>query len=213
MSCVAKVDSHDISKTSVALAIALLSLYPIEVSLALALGKFDLQESLPFHLCDLTAVIGAFGLLTGNSLARDLTYFWGLAGTPQALLTPVFPSNLSVSHPIVWHYIISHALIIGAAFYVVLVLGHKPRWHSVWIAFLLANVYAAVALGINAALLTNYGFLCHKPAPTTALNFLGPWPYYILSLQFLAIFCFLLLYLPFSRYYPFSHRHANGDHH
>ena len=42
----------------------------------------------PMHLCDVAAVTAFFALVFRHPLAAELTYFWGLAGTLQALLTP-----------------------------------------------------------------------------------------------------------------------------
>jgi len=40
-------------------------------------------------------------------------------------------------------------------------------------------------------------FLAHKPETSSVLDFFGPWPLYIIPLEFVAIFMFSLVYLPF----------------
>jgi uncharacterized membrane protein YwaF len=55
----------------------------------------------------------------------------------------------------------------------------------------------ATVLGLNALLGTNYGYLCAKPENPSLLDHLGPWPWYLLSLEGLALALFLLLDLPF----------------
>jgi hypothetical integral membrane protein (TIGR02206 family) len=45
----------------------------------------------------------------------------------------------------------------------------------------------------------NYGFLRAKPPQASLLDLLGPWPWYILALDALAVVLFTLLYLPFLR--------------
>ena len=55
-----------------------------------------IDNLLPFQLCDIAAFLAGFALLTHRRTLCDLTYFWGLAATTQALLTPAiqigFPS-------------------------------------------------------------------------------------------------------------------------
>src|SRR5207249_968980 len=63
-----------------------------------------LALSLPLQLCDVAIFIAAAALWTRHPLLVELTYFWGLAGTIQALLTPDLPG------PWPW-YILSATLI------------------------------------------------------------------------------------------------------
>ncbi|MGE9267148.1 MAG: hypothetical protein ACQKBY_03545, partial [Verrucomicrobiales bacterium] len=50
-----------------------------------------LDNILPFHLCDLAALICAAALLTRKDKLCELAYLWGLAGTIQGLITPNMP--------------------------------------------------------------------------------------------------------------------------
>jgi uncharacterized membrane protein YwaF len=58
------------------------------------------------------------------------------------------------------------------------------------------NVYALTIGGIDAYLGWNYGYLCSKPFRPSLLDYLGPWPWYLVSLEFVALANFLLLALP-----------------
>lgn len=58
------------------------------------------------------------------------------------------------------------------------------------------NIYGLIVGSINALTGWNYGYLCRKPAEPSLLDFLGPWPWYLLSLEFIALATFLLLLLP-----------------
>ena len=55
------------------------------------------------------------------------------------------------------------------------------------------NIYAVVVGIINAIAGWNYGYLCRKPAMPSLLDFLGPWPWYLLSLELVAFLTFLIL--------------------
>jgi hypothetical integral membrane protein (TIGR02206 family) len=59
--------------------------------------------------------------------------------------------------------------------------------------------YMFVAFGVNALLDTNYGYMNGKPEAASLLDHLGPWPWYLLSLQGVAFVFFGLLLLPFRR--------------
>ena len=47
---------------------------------------------------------------------------------------------------------------------------------------------------------TNYGFTVATPAGGSVLDFLGPWPWYLLWMQVPALALMYLLTLPFRRY-------------
>ena len=42
----------------------------------------------------------------------------------------------------------------------------------------------------------NYLFICYKPVNGSIIDFLGPWPWYVLSLEGVGLFSFLIYYLP-----------------
>jgi uncharacterized membrane protein YwaF len=51
---------------------------------------------------------------------------------------------------------------------------------------------------INYMLGSNYMYTLRKPATSSLLDYMGPWPWYLLVAEFVALFLFLLLYLPFA---------------
>lgn len=59
--------------------------------------------------------------------------------------------------------------------------------------------YQAAALIINSILKTNFAFVSHVPENPSLIDHLGPWPFYLFSMQGLALVFFLLLALPFRR--------------
>jgi uncharacterized membrane protein YwaF len=46
---------------------------------------------------------------------------------------------------------------------------------------------------------TNFGYLAHPPPNPSLIDHLGPWPYYIIGLETIALVLFLLLTLPFMQ--------------
>jgi hypothetical integral membrane protein (TIGR02206 family) len=155
-----------------------------------------LKDNLPLHLCDWATFTCAAALVWRHRLAYELTFFWGLAGTLQAVITP----DLDVGFPdpgfIAFH--IAHSGLIAAVLFLTLGLAMRPYPRSIVRAFLWLQFYAGVTAILNLLLDTNYGYLRHKPARPSLLDFLGPWPVYLVSLEVLALVLFCLCYLPFA---------------
>lgn len=154
------------------------------------------EEHLPFQLCDWAMLTCVAALLWRHRLAFELTYFWGLAGTLQAVLTPDL--EYGFPNPGFILFSIAHSGIIVAILFLTLGLRMRPTLQSLWRAFLGVQVYAIVTVLVNLALDTNYGYLLRKPARPSLLDFLGPWPWYIASLEFVALMLFFLFYAPFA---------------
>ena len=177
-----------------------LAAYPMCQLAWLNIPNAGLESTVPFQLCDLAAILAGFALLTRRKLLCELTFYWGLAGTIQGLLTPA----IEVGFP-AWPFVtffVMHFSIVTAALYLPIVDGWRPDrpwWRSPWRAFLGVNGYALLAMSVNSLLGTNFGFVRHKPVNPSLLDHLGPWPWYLLSLEGVALVLFLLLTLPFLR--------------
>lgn len=149
----------------------------------------------PMQLCDWVTFLCAAALLRPRQQLFELAYFWGLAGTLQAVLTPDLAYGFP--HPYFFAFQIAHAGIVVAVLYLVLGVGRRPWPRSILRAFLWIQVYLAAAALVNVAFGTNFGYLRAKPARASLLDLLGPWPWYIVTLEALALVLFTLLYLPF----------------
>jgi len=157
---------------------------------------WSVQTSLPLHLCGVSVVLGAAMLLSRSFLLFELTYFWAMGGALQGLLTPDvegwdFPTFRWATT------FISHGLIVTANLYMVFVLGMRPTYASYLKSMAAVNVYGVATLLVNRALGANYGFLCRKPDQPTLIDLLGPWPWYLLSLEVVAWALSFLFLLPF----------------
>ncbi|MEM1159281.1 MAG: TIGR02206 family membrane protein [Verrucomicrobiota bacterium] len=155
-------------------------------------------ERLPMHLCDWVTFIAAAALLLRKQTLYELTYFWGLAGTLQATVTPDLPYGFP--HFYFFTFNISHSGILIAAAFLTFGMQFRPYPFSILRAFLWIQLYAAVTILVNLATDQNYGYLCDKPQSATLLDHLGPWPWYILSLELMALVFFTIYYLPFWLY-------------
>ncbi|MFQ5641314.1 MAG: TIGR02206 family membrane protein [bacterium] len=153
------------------------------------------KDVLPLHLCDIGAVLAGIMLINRNYFLYELTYFWGLGGTLQAILTPTLQNGFP--HLDFWYYFVNHALIIIAAIYATVLFRFRPTLKSTWRAFKTTLVVALLIAPINWLLNTNYLYLCAKPHSASLLDYLGGWPWYILSLLPVCLFTFFVYYSPF----------------
>jgi hypothetical integral membrane protein (TIGR02206 family) len=159
-------------------------------------GLWSIQESLPLHLCGVSVILVAIMLPLKSFAIFELTYFWAVGGALQGLITPDV-EGYDFPH---WRFLttfISHGLIVVANLYMIVVLGMRPTFVSLLKSIIVLNIYGVLALGFNALTRSNYGFLCRKPEQPTLYDVLGPWPWYLLSLEALAIAISFLVYVPF----------------
>ncbi len=76
--------------------------------------------------------------------------------------------------------------------------GQRPNWASIWKTMVFLNVYLAFVAVINVILDSNYLFTRHKPPHASLFDFMGPWPWYFVTAEILAVVLFCLLYVPFA---------------
>jgi hypothetical integral membrane protein (TIGR02206 family) len=154
-------------------------------------------DHMPFELCDASMALTVLSLFLLRPLLFDLAYYWALAGASMALLTPnlqeAFPSPGSVQ------FFVSHGLTVAGVLYLVWSGQASPRPWSVTRAIIGVNVFAAMVGVFDYLYNTNYLFLRFKPANPSLLDFLGPWPLYIVGTEVVTLALFLLLYLPVRR--------------
>ncbi len=160
-------------------------------------GQLAFPQNLPLDLCDVTLALILIALFSLQPAVFDLAYYGALAGTSMALLTPdlweSFPSWPTVQ------FFVAHGLVVAAALYLVWSGEARPRPGSVGRAMLAGNLYAAMLGAFDWIFKTNYMYLRAKPANLSLLNFLGPWPWYLVTSEGVAFGLFLMLYLPFRR--------------
>ncbi len=151
-------------------------------------------ENLPFHLCDLALLIGAATLIRRDARLFQILYYWGLAGTLQAVLTPDLPFGFPDPRYIV--FFLAHGLVIVAIGFAVIALDLRPTLGGAMWALAAANLWALlVAAPVNALLGTNYLYLCAKPAQASLMDALGPWPWYLFALEIVGLISFLVYYV------------------
>ena len=159
---------------------------------------FDLplRENLPLHLCGASVALGGLMLWLRSHRLYEVAYFWGTGGVLAALLTPDLQAGFP--HPLFLLFFLGHGLALTAVMYATVVCGFRPRHASVPIALGATAGYALLIYPINVILGSNYLYLVRKPAQPSPLDYLGPWPWYILGLGALTVCVCLICYLPFA---------------
>lgn len=190
-------DSRQTRTQNLVLAGVLLALFPIALLLGWTQGWLTLENAMPCQLCDVTAGCAAVALITRRQRWAEIVWFWGIAGTLNGLITPTLTDEFP--DPAFFLFFALHGGVVIAAIYLVFGLGLKPQRGAVWRALGWAQVFLATAGLVNLIAGTNYGYLRAKPKVASLLDALGPWPWYILALQGVAVVFFGLLYLPFYR--------------
>ena len=159
-------------------------------------GTWSVQSSLPLALCDVALLVAAYACWRPQAqLAVELTYFWGLAGTLQAVATP----DLSVGFPHLefFEYVVGHVGIVLAALFLVVGQRRRPRPGCVPRVFAITACYTAFVGGFDWLTGSNYMFLASVPDHASLLSVLGPWPWYVVSAAGVAIVLLLVLDAPF----------------
>lgn len=158
-------------------------------------GYWSVKYALPLQICDISVILSIIMLLKGNQFIYEITYFWGISGGLHALLTPgIAPYNYP--HYIFFSFFILHGVVVTSVLYMTIVEGCRPAFSSVWKTLLITNGYAVVVFAVNLLIDSNYMFLMEKPPSPAITDFLGPWPWYILLLEFVAAASFVICYIP-----------------
>lgn len=152
---------------------------------------------LPLHLCDVTVWLTVYAAARRSTGAFSIAYYWGLAGTTMALLTPDI-QGLSWNYPTV-QFFVSHGLVVVTLLTMAVSGAVNIDRTSWWKALLALHAYALVAAAFNVSFGTNYLYLMSKPSGPTLLDLFGAWPWYLVVADVIGAVLFFLLSLPLKR--------------
>ncbi|RMH28549.1 MAG: TIGR02206 family membrane protein [Planctomycetota bacterium] len=124
-------------------------------------GQWDLNESLPMHLCRWNGWIVAICLIAGHRngwrWSRALTFFWGLGLSVQGIVTPMWTDGAATVE--FWLYWVGHLQIVGVAVYDLVVRGYQPKRWDLRFAMAAGVGYVLLTALLNRWLGTNYSYL------------------------------------------------------
>jgi hypothetical integral membrane protein (TIGR02206 family) len=160
-------------------------------------GLWSVAYSLPLQICTLSGVLCAIMVATRQRHLYELLYFWGLAGAGNGLITPDL-LIYGFPHFRFWLFFTAHGGIIIAIAFMTLAYGYRPTWRSFWRAILITNLYMAAVMVVNVITGGNYMYIARTPEFPTVIDYMGPWPWYIIGLELIGLICFLLVYLPWA---------------
>lgn len=174
-------------------------------------GEWRVEDSVPLHLCDLAVLVTAAALYAAGGVARtrdaaahapargqwlfELSYYWVVGGTTQALLTPDL--RFGFPHFQFLKFFAGHGLSMVGALVLVFGVGRRPRPHSafrVWVFTL--SLLPGVGL-FNWLTGSNYMFLCGPPKNPSLFDYFGRWPLSVLTLIVAALVMMYASYAPF----------------
>lgn len=162
-------------------------------------GIWSIAYSLPLHLCTLSVPLAALMLARRSYGLYQLLYFWGFAGATQAMLTPdLQATGHNFPHFVYLIFWTSHGCILWAVLFAGAAWGFRPTWRSIGLVFGVTNAIMILVGIVNWLTGGNYMFIARPPDYASLLDFFGPWPWYILVVQGLALVIFVLIYLPYA---------------
>ena len=161
----------------------------------LGLGRFNPTTDLPLHICNTLALLAPLLFYYKSNTLFQIFYYSVMAATTQAIITPhledVFPHYMYIK------YFTVHCGLVVAVWYAILVQGFRPTFKGMFVAFGALQVFSAALIGINWGLGANYMYLNHKPPVASLLDYFGPEPYYVITVELVALLFFAVYYLPF----------------
>ncbi len=160
-------------------------------------GSLSVQWSLPLGLCEIGTFVAGAALWWRTPLLVEFTYFWGLGGTIQALLTPELDRSSLFPTYFFFQYYINHGGLVLAAVFLVVGLNLVPRSGAVLRVIAITFGYLVVVAGIDRLTGGDYLYLRQPPPTVSVLNLLGPWPWYVLGMIGLGLVVLFILNSPF----------------
>ena len=169
--------------------------YFIWLALEILAGTFDIKIHLPFQLCRVANILIPLIMISKSDRVYQIVYFWGMSGVFQGLITPDITNNFPHFHFI--RFWVGHNGMIIALVYATVVYGMRPQICSIKKAFVASNLFLLASVIVNLILDANYFWICGKPPMSSLLDYLGPWPWYILAVELVALVHFAVAYIPF----------------
>jgi hypothetical integral membrane protein (TIGR02206 family) len=160
-------------------------------------GLWKIGRSLPLELCNIGLILCVILLMTRYKWIFEILFFIALLGATQAILTPALTYDFP--HFRFFHFFYAHMMVVWVTLYFTWAKKYYPTICSVMKLIVFLNLLLPVILYVNKKADGNYWFLRHKPDGPSLFDILGPYPWYIFTLEGLLIILSLLIWLIFRQ--------------
>ena len=150
-----------------------------------------LDSALPLYLCDVVSLLLAYALVTKNQRITEVGYLWGMAGTVQGLITPALPFDWTNIEFYV--FFLQHGGVPVAAVFLIWGLRIVPEKGAFKRILFWSWGYMIIVISINSLIGENYGFLNALPDFASPMDYMGAYPYYLITLQVIGFTLFYIL--------------------
>ncbi|MBT2686698.1 TIGR02206 family membrane protein [Bacillus sp. ISL-47] len=156
-------------------------------------GVWKPGRSLPLELCNIALILCIFLLVTRKKIYFELIFFIALLGATQAIITPAL--TYGFPHFRFIHFFYAHLMVVWVTLYFTWAKGYYPTFRSFMKLIVFINLLLPLVLFVNKRAEGNYWFLRHKPKSPSLFDVLGPYPWYIFSLEGVLIVISLIAWL------------------
>jgi hypothetical integral membrane protein (TIGR02206 family) len=148
-------------------------------------GTWKVGRSMPLELCNIGLILCVILLFTRKKLAFELLFYIALLGAPQAIITPAL--TYDYPHFRFFHFFYAHMMVVWVTLYFTWAKEYYPTFRTAIKLIVFINLLLPFILFVNKQVNGNYWFLRHKPKSPSLFDVLGPYPWYIFSLESLLI--------------------------
>jgi len=162
-------------------------------------GNFKWSVSLPLHVCDIVGLVAGVVMITPSRQLRAILYFFAIALTTQALITPT--GNQDPLTARFWFYWGLHIAILCCSFFDLIVRAYRPTVPDFLFSIYFSIAYIFLILPLNIIFDWNYGYIGNsKPDVTTFVDAFGVWPNRVFYMFSFVILMQLIFFLPWIIY-------------
>lgn len=170
-------------------------------------GIWKVSRSLPLELCNISLILCVILLLSKKKVIYEILFFTALLGASQAIFTPAL--SYDFPHFRFFHFFYAHIMVVWVTLYFTWVKKYHPTFRSVMKLIVFINLLIPIILVVNKATNGNYWFLRHKPEGPSLFDLLGPYPWYIFSLEGLLVVLSLVVWLIFRKWEKNHHKDSS----
>jgi len=151
-------------------------------------------SDLPVQLCSLSTFLALFLFLKKSDKVFNLLFFIGIFPPILSMVTPEIGYHFP--HFRFLKYFLHHSAIPLSVLYFILFEGYRVPKRAILYSYVCVNIIAVPVFFLNQQLDTNFFYLASPTESKTILSFLGNGIMYYINLEIIAIFVFIITYIP-----------------